>query len=394
MSSHRIFTVHELLSLICTNCDGPTRTTLARTSRLWFEISAPILWGNLHGAHKILVLLPGAVIGRVGPTDLPPQDLRLALKAVDFTRFNVYAPIVKHLTIYDPSDAKQRIETWYNWGFIQYLYQQQLLFPNLISLTINQPTGNGPLTRRQPNPLGYEQWVAAFASSALQAVHAPLVLKPGLLPYPSSVPLAAASLAVERLARRSQYIRRLEIYPVASSAEFNSMGQGAAFEGPMGVRVETAYQRFYSNFESLSQLRELSTTAIIFEVSLFRTLANLPRLESLSVHNVSYQLPEFHFGLVVSTSFPQLTKLSLVDIDQENLEKIWESAPLVRKLHSLTVLSSFSRHMTIDWAQGTFLPLLRACSPELSDFLCESRSSGREAEFQVNFSLRVSDLKL
>ncbi|CAE6451814.1 unnamed protein product [Rhizoctonia solani] len=394
MPPHRIFTVNELLSLICTNCDSHTRTTLARTSRSWFETSAPILWGNLQGVHKILVLLPGAVIGRVGPTELPPQDLHLALKAVDFTRFNVYAPIVKHLTIYDPSDAKRRIETWYNWGFIQYLYQQQLLFPNLISLTINQPTGNGPLNRRQPNPLGYEQWVTAFTSSALQAVHAPLVLKPGLPPYPSSVPLASASLAVERLARRGKYLRSLEIYPMASSSELNSMGQGPAFEGPIGVQIETPYQKFYSSFESLSQLRELSTTAIVFETSMFRALANLPYLESLSVHNVSYQLPEFHPGLVPSSSFPQLTRLSLVDIDQENLEKIWESAPLVRKLHSLTVLSSYSRHMTIDWAQETFLPLLRACSSELSEFLCESRSPGRGAEFEVNFSLGVSDLKI
>ncbi|KEP51726.1 hypothetical protein V565_056820 [Rhizoctonia solani 123E] len=391
MSPHRIFAVNELLSLICTNCDNPTRTTLLRTSRLWFEISAPIIWGNLQGAHKILILLPGTVIGRIRPTEPTPQDLHPSLNAVDFTRFNVYAPIVKHLTIYDPSDAKRRIQTWYNWGFIQYLYQQRLLFPNLISLVINQPVTSGLSVRRQQNPPGYEQWITAFNSSYLQAIYAPLMLKPGMPPYPLSVSLVVASVAVAQLARKAKSLRTLEIYPMASSAELNSMGQGAAFEGPMGP--ETPYQRFYNSFESLSQLQELSTTAIVFETSMFRSLANLPHLKSLSVHNVSYQLPEFHPGLVPASSFPQLTKLSLVDIDQENLEKIWESVPLVKKLHSLTVLSSYSRHMTIDWAQETFLPLLRTCSPNLSEFLCESRSPGRGVEFEVNFSLGAPDLK-
>ncbi|CAE6370569.1 unnamed protein product [Rhizoctonia solani] len=391
MSSHRVFTVAELLSLICLNCDNPTRTALARTSQLWFEIVTPILWGNLQGAHKIFVLLPGTVIGRVKPTEPPPQDLRLSLDAVNFTRFNIYAPRVKRLIIYDPSDAKQRIETWYNWGFIHYLYQQQTLFPNLVSLVINQPTASGSSSRRQQNPPAYEQWVTAFSSEALQAIHAPLILKPGLPPHPLSVSLTAASVAVVRLARKSKSLRTLEIYPTASSAELSSMGQGAAFGGFMGS--ETAYQRFYSSIESLTQLSELSTTAIVFETSMFRTLANLPHLRSLSVHNFSYQLPDFHPGLVPTGSFPQLTKLSLIDIDQENLEKIWESKPLVQNLTSLTILSSYSRHITLDWARETFLPILRTCSPELTEFLCESRSPGRGAEFEINFSLGALDLK-
>ncbi|KAG8729300.1 hypothetical protein FRC11_009096, partial [Ceratobasidium sp. 423] len=259
----------------------------------------------------------------------------------------------------------------------------------LISLVINQPTASGPPTR-QRTP-AYEQWITAFTSTALQAIQAPLILKPGQPPYPLSVPLTAASVAVAQLARRTKSLHILEIYPMASSAELNSMGQGAAFEETMGA--ETAYQRFYTSFESLNQLRELSTTAIVFETSMFRALANLPYLRSLSVHNVSYQLPEFHPGFVPSTSFPQLTELSLIDIDQEDLEKIWELVPLVKKLHSLTVLSSYSRHMTIDWAQETFLPLLRTLSPELTEFLCESRSPGKGAEFEVKFSLGASDLK-
>lgn len=250
---------------------------------------------------------------------------------------------------------------------------------------INQPV-SGPPTRQRA--LAYEQWITAFTSTALQAVQAPLILKLGLPPHPLSVSLSAASVSVAQLARRTKSLQILEIYPMASSAELSSMGQGATFEG-----AETAYQRFYTSFESLNQLRELSTTAIVFETSMFRALANLPHLRSLSVHNVSYQLPEFHPGLVAATSFPQLIELSLVDIDQENLEKIWESAPLVKKLQSLTVLSSYSRHMTIDWAQEMFLPLLRTLSPELTEFLCESRSPGRGPEFEVNFSLGISHLK-
>jgi hypothetical protein len=78
MCSHRIFAVTELLSLICTNCDDPTRARLARTSRLFFDITTPILWGNLQGVHKILFLLPGTILGRVKPTDPPPKVITLA----------------------------------------------------------------------------------------------------------------------------------------------------------------------------------------------------------------------------------------------------------------------------------------------------------------------------
>ncbi|KAF8705434.1 hypothetical protein RHS03_05687, partial [Rhizoctonia solani] len=390
MAPHRIFTVTELLSLICVNCDNPTRTILARTSRLWFEIATPILWGNLQGAHKIFQLIPGAVIGRIKPTEPPPKDPRLYLDAVDFTRFNIYAPRVKHLTIYDPLDKKLRIETWYNWGFIHYLYQQQTLFPNLMSLVINQPTIGGSSSRRH-NPPAYEQWITAFSSETLLTVQAPLTLRPGLPPHLPSVPLTTASAAVARLAIKSKSLRTLEIYPTVSSAELNSMGQGAIFGG--FIDPETPYQRFCNSFESLTQLSELSITAIAFETSMFRVLANLPHLKSLLVHIFSYQLPEFHPELVPTSSFPQLVKLSLFDIDQETLEKIWESQPLVGKLTSLTILSYHSRQITLDWARETFLPILRTCSPELTEFLCESRSPGKGAEFDVKFSLGALDLK-
>jgi hypothetical protein len=267
----------------------------------------------------------------------------------------------------------------YNWSFIFYLSQQRLLFPNVNKLSINHQRGT-------PD---YEKWITVIASQKLEAIHAPLISSPGLLPYPPSISLSAASVALPRLARKSPGLNTLEIYPIASPNEINSIDQGMAFMG--SIMPETPYHRFYTSFEYLSALRELSITAVVFETSMFRVLANLPRLESLSIHNVSYQLPEFHPGLVPPSSFPLLTRLSLVDIDQENLERVWESVPLVQKLCSLKVQSSYSRLMTSEWARETFLPLLRTCSPDLTEFLCESRSPGREIE--VHFSLGLADLK-
>lgn len=303
----------------------------------------------------------------------------LSLDAVDFTRFNIYASLVRSLAIYDPVDARRHIVTVFNWSFVHYLSQLRLLFPNLKRLIMNHTRGN---------PV-FEKWIAALASRELNAVYAPLISDPGLLPYPPSISLSAASMAVARLAQKSPALNILEIYPIASSAELNTIDQGATCTE--SLMSDTPYHRFHSSFEGLTALRELSITAIAFETHMFRALANLPCLTSLSIHNISYQLPEFCPGPVPSSSFPLLTKLSLVDIDQENLERVWEATPLIQKLRSLTVQSSYSRHIPLEWARRTFLPLLRTRSPDLTEFLCESRSPGREIE--VHFSLGIADLK-
>lgn len=73
MSSCRVFEITELLTAVCENSDDATCARLARTSRLLFEIATPILWAHIVGAHKVLVLLPGSIIGRVKlPAPTPP----------------------------------------------------------------------------------------------------------------------------------------------------------------------------------------------------------------------------------------------------------------------------------------------------------------------------------
>lgn len=82
MPPHRIFEVTELLSLVAANCDYPTLAKLVCTSHLFFNVAAPKLWGNLQGAHKVLTLLSGTVLGRVRPTDPPPKVIYLVHHSV------------------------------------------------------------------------------------------------------------------------------------------------------------------------------------------------------------------------------------------------------------------------------------------------------------------------
>lgn len=60
--SHRIFEVPELVGLMCKYSSNPQRARLARVSQSFFNITAPLIWERVEGAHKILKLLSATTV--------------------------------------------------------------------------------------------------------------------------------------------------------------------------------------------------------------------------------------------------------------------------------------------------------------------------------------------
>lgn len=296
---------------------------------------------------------------------------------MDVTRFNVYAPLVKSLQIYDTADTTQRTAIAYNWAFLTSFARHKPLLPNLKHLVINQQRGGST----------QEKWISILATRALQTVYAPLIPHPRLLSYPPSMSLSMASAASAVLSEFATNLRLLEIYPITPSGNLKEVGEkGLATSG-----LPSPYRVFYNSLGNLTALRKLSITAIVFEPRVFGMVCNLPYLESLYVHKISQSPPNFIKDSLPSNSFRSLKQFTLIDFDETHLQVIFDWGPLVGKLHGLRVRTSNARYMSMNWARDIFIPLLRHCSPELTEFLCENTHNNQV--LSMPFTLGISDLK-
>ncbi|KAF8597227.1 hypothetical protein BDV93DRAFT_548027 [Ceratobasidium sp. AG-I] len=377
MSPLSVLDIPELLLLICNSADDSTRACLARTCSILFQTVSPILWENITGAHRIFVLLPGSIIDPTKPADpLGPPPNTYDPAHVDVVRFNVYAPLVKSLHVYEVSNATQRTATTYNWAFLESFARQQPLLPNLRHLVINQRRGAST----------QEKWIGILATRGLQAVCSPLIIDPRILPYPSIINLSMAATAMATLADRASDIKTLEIYPLSTTSNLE-----AAEPKSSSTSQPSPYRVFYNSLGHLTALRRLAMSALLFEPSVLAMVGNLPHLESIYVHMVSRSAPNFTKEALPTNSFRSLNHLELTHFQQAQLEVIFSWGPFVERLRSLKVCTSDARYMTEEWARGVFVPRLRNCSPELTEFLCEN--STRNYVFSAPFKIGLDSLK-
>lgn len=265
--------------------------------------------------------------------------------------------------------------TIYNWPFLHSIARYRDILPNLLYVTLNQ-------TRGVP---AQEKWTATLATRKLRAVYTPLIPVDRGLPFPQVINILQASTTLAALAEQSPGLQLLEIFPLSTRTDLEVEGKADARGST--VTPGTPYRIFCNSLGNLVALRRLSITVVAFEASILRALSNLRHLETLYVHKISNSPTNLMKDSLPRNAFPSLTKLTLIELQEPDLQRIWDWPPLVEKLHSLTVRTT-SRRMTMGWTLETFIPLVRIHSPRITEFLCESISSG------APFKLGLDDLKV
>ncbi|KAG9094215.1 hypothetical protein FS749_012913 [Ceratobasidium sp. UAMH 11750] len=287
----------DLIHSICRSSRPSDYSKLICVSRLFFESVAPLVWQDLRGVEKLFRLIPG-VECTVGVGE--PNTSKIIIPHVarlDFRRFHLYGPFVKHLEIYDKDVKKHSLSNWRQ--FMVYA-REHVLLPNLTRLTLETSSSRNQLT-----------WIRVFLSPTLVEISVVPLAKP--VPV---IPYLEASALIRYIGDICSNIEHLALFPDREdSTEYD---QDLVDDRQMVDFWDSSLPQYLSK---ISSLRELHATTEILMPSAVTHLARLLHLESLviypSKHSFSF---ESH---VPNGSFQALRSFSLYRARHKLVALVW-----------------------------------------------------------------------
>ncbi|KAG8701336.1 hypothetical protein FRC08_004132, partial [Ceratobasidium sp. 394] len=316
-----VFATPELIALICVHLDPNDSICLARSSNRLFQTVMPLVWRYVNGVSQLLALLPAPA--GVDETKNEGQIAERTFTENDFSRFNIYAPWIKHIEICrtlrcQPTrpelDALCRYSTTH------------VLLPHLRSITSTNIAGIADAT-----------WVLPFLCSSLislEFVIASFARLPKLPPSESLVLLHVIATKCPKLLTLS-----MAGHPDANDSPDPYSIQYLPYDEKTNLeeQLPLGLGRFVA---SIRPLVNLTFSAEILDPACFRTIGTWPSLKSLVItmdpNKRDYFLPELD-----DDSFPALKHLGLYWIsDMDTFQRILSAPALTKKLTSVKLLPS------------------------------------------------------
>ncbi|CAE6478277.1 unnamed protein product [Rhizoctonia solani] len=311
IAARKLVRVPELLSIICTFMGPSECKEVASISRIWFLAATPVIWKDVIGIHHLLALFPDAEVKHIGVTTiiirLPPS--------LDFTRFDIYAPLVKSLDLY--GDSKHSYD-FTGWGTLN--QRQRPLLPYLSSLTMRGAGGS----RGSGDQL---MWTTLLASSTLREVRT--VSSGKKRPTPSSVAPVTASLLLSQVVRQCPDLQVLSIFPEPALTNTGNHKEGI-FESFLAL----SQPPFHVYLPQVRQLRELASNRQILRPDVLPVVASLPLLVHLEIFTLSIELDD-DISLP-ENAFPSLQRLSVYLGSNQGVTDLWR-IPALQQLTSLRI---------------------------------------------------------
>lgn len=341
-SQHRFFNTPECWQILSHSLSKTDLASLACSSRVCYRNAIPELWGEVRGVHHLFALLPGAKVKKAG---YKKKTIKIPdLSTCDFTRFNVYSPLVKSLDIIE---SPYHTYGFTGWSKLASYTRHATLLPNLQDLAFGCDRSRDDT---------YINWIATFLS--------PSVLKIDTYNVDffnhSNLSFAFVHGFIQLVTDRCPSLSALSFFPtedflahrrVDSEDEDVEVSRGESRKDPSGianaardfgrtwgVSLPEGRQRFLEPLGRAQHLRSLTSNAYILCGDVLQTLGSLPHLEQLTIFDefaayeelvYAYELPE--------SSFPALRKLSLLILPNALIPHIWTITSLVRRLTSVTI---------------------------------------------------------
>ncbi|KAF8594677.1 hypothetical protein BDV93DRAFT_565164 [Ceratobasidium sp. AG-I] len=305
---------------------------LMLTCKSTFATAASHVWANLDGVKDLTDLL---VEASNSDYNRSPQ-LEVAL---DFTRFDIYAPLVRHLRVYGRTSRYVQGEHQRRCTLRS---QQSALVPRLESSFFFRikniycrvgATPYGTALQQDKQREKREQQSSAKRESNKKEEKRGLT-ELRIVPIEKRdatafISYKATSSIVKTISERCPHIKRIELYPINIT--------GSSYDNLPAVLWKDSLQQ---SFESLVYLREVTSSIAFVNRGGLATLGFLPGLQSLSIDGCKEHLQEFELS-VSDTSFPVLTHLSLFEVDKDTMFALLTVQPLIRRLSSLSFRQCF-----------------------------------------------------
>ncbi|KAG9102658.1 hypothetical protein FRC07_010185 [Ceratobasidium sp. 392] len=279
--------VPELLDLISGLLDMSDWLALLLTCRSLFPIIASRVWREVE-AQAIMDLIVETSQSALDESDVSRSTEE---SAVDFTRFDVYAPFIRKLRVYGRTDRyfkgeRRRICTR--------RAREGALLPNLTSVTL--------LTSDLAPGSAALFWLDLFLKPSLRE----LSVKPAAKTETAWVSYSVAAGILEKLITTCSAVERLELYPRDIAGDDSNTGSGELLPlGPHDIGLCT-------------HLRSVTIGTCILSHGGFAALGALSQLQSLTLCQYGGRPKTIQLS-VPDDSFPFLTHLGLLDVDTTTL---------------------------------------------------------------------------
>ncbi|QRV89429.1 hypothetical protein RhiJN_17447 [Ceratobasidium sp. AG-Ba] len=289
-----------------------------RVSRLFFHAAAALIWRKLHRGSDLLLLIKGAKVTQIAAS-VELVELPCPLTEAHFRRLNVYAPLVKEITIdqecwlsphpkhYD--NRVIRLDSILNWDVLTDYLSNRSLLPNLIEIEFRYKDHQACL-----------HWLRILLSHSVR----------GIFVNGGEWPPQPVFTMLQLLEHRSPLIRNLFV----RSQGFDATSSAEDADPDSLPRRRSEIISSFARLTCISSLR-MGITCLYPESLVI--LSELPQLEELHA-GVGDPPPLLYDVSLSPAAFPCLRKMVLEQVVCSSwLMDFWSVTPMFRNLKTLSI---------------------------------------------------------
>ncbi|KAG8738907.1 hypothetical protein FRC12_016497 [Ceratobasidium sp. 428] len=243
---HGIFSISDIIALICGYLELRDLVNLLTVSRTFFHCASPHVWSEISSPQPLVKLLP-----HVGPDEIPSQlrnpgrfDM---LNQQSLFRFDLYAPLVRKITL-KPTEEEEKLA----WRFLLRRVPRRPLLPGLRRLAL------GVEWYQDHEPLEVLMCVMALLCPSLIEICGP--------PYHDAwIEPSLASLLLQNLAHATPDLEKLRLRVLSQK------------------QIPYTKSSLFSNLAALRSLRTLHCSTAVIDSPVMLLLGTLPELDSLQI---------------------------------------------------------------------------------------------------------------
>ncbi|KAG8698301.1 hypothetical protein FRC09_007303 [Ceratobasidium sp. 395] len=230
---------------------------------------------------------------------------------VDFSRFDIYATLVRRICVYGTRQCKIYCQAEV-WEHLALRAQQKPLLPNLLSLVLQSSD--------DIREHGQHFWIRLLSSPSLFSLR----VVPSSIDSPLLISRVAASVILDIVAARCPRLLRISLLP--GHIEDSERAQQSS--GVFSLLWKRPYQEY---FRALPNLIELTCTTVLFEQGTLPIIGSLPQLHQITVLD-SGARNNFHAKALSKESFHALRKLRVRGVSLPETTGILSIPSLMRHL--------------------------------------------------------------
>ncbi|KAL5639767.1 hypothetical protein ACGC1H_006370 [Rhizoctonia solani] len=306
-------------------------------------------------------------------SEMAPYMVMQLPGSLDLSRFNIYAPHVKRLTL-----SVIDVDGYDDWDRFLDCTRSVDLLPNLETIyfptQISEP-GSGKVEIDSMN------WAIAFLSTSLHnLVQAPLKAARPIRDTPLLwLDLDSFNRLMTSIAQKCPRLSSLSILPgqVKSRGPLDYWVYGPASR----IVFACDSSEIYSSFLQLGCLTSLLITPVILCPEGLSAISGLPRLESLCVMGWENDLQVYGERLRIPTeAFPALKHLELNRLTWDTVSNLCSTKPLVTRLQSMTITCPHSHSYSYPYEEPSknlsdIIPLLATHSSRITTLTVHEHGS-------------------